>query len=120
MSELTTEQKLQAIIESYHWDNTALAFVFRQKKLLPSPEAIIAMLLDPQGLKAAYGDRYVEKAAYISINGEMTDVTDINGDAQYGPYCYVAATCILCKWLSSNGDAGATIDTAFSLLPDPR
>ena len=125
---LSTEQKLQAIIEAqvkggyelYHqkywhdlrddsddveWGCTSCKCTWR----LP----ILAILLSPQGLRAAYGN---EQTDYIQISAIRVD-----GAGDYaGPTIsrdFHVAYLIVETWISSNGDAAKTIDTAYSLLP---
>lgn len=101
---MTTEQKLQAIINAQIAGGFIRYMVCLTEMGAGPPEmnhtgrvdthtainqniSCIEILLDPQGLKAAYGGK--EEPAY--------HILDI--------------------WLLSNGDAEKTIDTAYQLLP---
>lgn len=127
MSELTTEAKLQKIIEAqvrggYNgWQITV------DQLFAPNPHNrlklkgdsitdgynnhghILEILLDPQGCKAVWGE---EMDTRTIVRDGVVEFLKVNGG-------YVAHE-ILNTWYDSNGDAAATIDTAYSLLPDPR
>lgn len=73
---------------------------------------ILEILLDPEGLRAAYG----EKADDHQV--EMVDCKDpIIFNLGLTPFWKVTAQHILNAWLSSSGDAEKTISCAYDLLP---
>lgn len=70
----------------------------------------IEILLDPAGLKAAY--RHMDETeGCICVSPSYCD----KGDRTICGWC--ASGGILDTWLSTNGDAAKTIDTAYDLLP---
>lgn len=102
---MTTEEQLKAIIEAQvkggydHYDNNGDGF--RSDLKYWCEYNILEILLDPAGLRAAYGQqRLVNRSQY------RTQL----------PW-KVAARRILGTWLTSNGNAAATIEKAHSLLP---
>ena len=76
--------------------------------------AIIEFLLEPQGLKATYGNTMIIKEMF-AFQQEQT-VENKNSNSQKQTPMKVALQ-ITETWMRSGGDAIATIDTAFSLLP---
>lgn len=102
----TTEQMLKAIIraqiktrkhldEQYVISETIRIHETGGVSIGKGESHVLQILLDPQGLKAAYG-YYVE------------------GQPDWIIRC---ANNILLNWIASDGDAAATIRTAFDLLP---
>lgn len=81
--------------------------------------SILAFLLDPAGLKAAYGER----GGTIETGDERKDmilnsVRDTMIEQRKIPaYWETVSIMILLSWNESNGDAAATIQTAYNLLP---
>lgn len=85
--------------------------------------ALLEILLDPQGLRAAYGE-----GVHNFKSGECQRcglwipklIEDAGDPTEFMETCSeVAAWKILNTWLSSSGDATKTIDTAYDLLPKP-
>lgn len=119
------ERKLQAIIEAQkkqgcnRWEGMAddtLVCIDGSIEALDEKRTMIGhileILLSPSGLKAAYGEVLVLS---IPKNEHLGIYEDVQAERWEQ-----AANDILRTWLSSNEDASATIDTAYSLLPDPR
>ena len=119
--ELTTEQKLTAIIEAQvnggcekfqHCGGGAIqdwGVVIFIDDGTPSYEAVLMILLDPQGLRAAYGGKRLSERIMM-------------GQTLYNAHFTAShrkpAHRILDAWLSKpEGDPVAAIDTAFKLLP---
>lgn len=80
---------------------------------------VICILLDPQGLRAAYGSIKAiaetgDRKRDILLNAVMDHLRETRKMPQYWEN---AAVLILNTWLSSDGDAEKTISTAFELLP---
>lgn len=139
---MTTEQKLKAIVAaqvkgSYgqwafimssmdHETGDILPrgqFYSRRRDMALGHETrlhVLEILLDPRGLRAAYGGedyavcrRCLSRSAlnchcYAEADGELPEVVILFEEVPQR---------ILDTWLSSNGDAAKTIDTAYSLLP---
>ena len=106
---MTTEQQLAAIIE-------AQGFSFPKavaQDIINDKADVLAQLLDPQGLRAAYPGIAGEARMSLVLAAILQNVT--NG--QIVTNANLAAYLILDTWLSSNGDATATIQTAYDLLP---
>lgn len=106
-TDLTTEEKLAAIIEAHmrggynYWEAYRNNIVVNHSAKSMTG-TILNVLLDPEGLKAAYGERPTLND--VSIAGKVTNKE-----------CDVCAFLILDSWLS--GGAEAAINTAYSLLP---
>ena len=106
---MTTEQKLQAIIEAQ-----VMGGYLDKEGMLKMGGGMVDgwrsfnsefdILLDPAGLRAAYGD-WAEGSLASELKTPKWKAFGMN---------------ICQSWLSSNGDVAATIDTAFSLLPSQR
>ncbi len=101
---MTTEEQLKAIIAAqamggrvFYQDN---GDGFRSDLKCWCEYHILEILLDPKGLRAAYGE-----------DGKPDDPTYMASGS------LIAAHRILDTWLSSNGDAAAAINRAFQLLP---
>lgn len=97
---MTTEDKLHAIIEarvkggydSEFWTNGMRVISQSLYDHADNRWHILEILLDPAGLRAAYGE------------------TGWNN-------CWQVGHKLLDAWLSSEGDAAKTIDQAYQLLP---
>lgn len=72
---------------------------------------ILSILFKPEGLKAAYPGRTCEDCNWTQCPPKESHPFS-------EPYYPFVAEKILDKWLSSSGNAIASINTAFSLLPD--
>lgn len=114
---MTTEQKLQAVIEAQvkggydFWEKRLGGTKLGQDEYGPSigrytlsddgrlqdyewAYGVIEVLLDPEGLRAAYGESYIVTYWEESVPHRVLDT-----------------------WLSSDGNAEKTIDCAYDLLP---
>lgn len=103
----TTEQKLRAIIEAQENGEHHRWSVWKDTLLMygdPAPENVIACLLDPEGLKAAYGGTPYGMTAE---EYRFTGLRDWPLDCGHR---------IFSSWYS--GGAEAAIDTAYDLLPN--
>jgi hypothetical protein len=124
--EFTTEQKLAAVIEAQDAggfpDNTVLLrsmWLSSDKKavtcsmLHPEFISILEVLLDPDGLRAAYRDGKSHSEALCIEGGEVGLYR-----LSEAPHAHrMAAHRILDAWLSNGADAA--ISTAYDLLPKP-
>ncbi len=129
---MTTEEKLKGIIEAqvkggYDQydpliDGRPIAVDLSAKYVIGvgklggrSSCQLLEILLDPQGLRAAYPDPVISYK--YSREGKTGTVNQIikrrSGKLQWRDF----ACRILDTWLSSDGNAAQTIDKAFSLLP---
>lgn len=118
---MTTEEQFKAIIQAQvkggYEEHEAICGLAEDEWaiFLSPPLCILEILLDPAGLKAAYGSLGVIaglKKGYDSLpDGEDKFI-------RYDtPYWQSNAQTILKAWLLSEGDAAHTIETAFYLLP---
>lgn len=120
---MTTEQKLRAVIEAqakggFHENDLALKTGFTLDDFYVVPTGfeiaavhVLEILLDPEGLKAAYPGIAGEARMGIVLAAILNKIKNgqlvMNAD--------LSAHLILDSWLS--GGATAAIDTAFTLLP---
>lgn len=132
---MTTEDKLRKIIEAQHrggsntWegamdDDMLLIgkshYCMREGSICTKDKEehfchILEILLDPKGLRAAYPGKCCEDCS----EGEKL-FGSCPADGGH-PWAVERAPNvgheILTEWIASNGDAAATIDTAYDLLP---
>lgn len=130
---MTTEEQLNAIIEAQA-NNGYIAYapffdgreVEYQHGVLTDVAAkfsmmVLPILLDPQGLRAVWGDQNHEIKRNRCVKCLLIlpkYMDDVGSPEELTSSCFEAVSIqILNTWLTSNGDAAATIDTAFSLLP---
>ncbi len=76
--------------------------------MLPAPEIILAILLDPKGIEAVYPGKTCEDCAWTQCPEEEVHPF-------WEPYCDQVAHRILDSWLLSGAEAA--IQTAYDLLP---
>lgn len=76
---------------------------------------ILAILLDPSGLKAAYDSKPWHGGGFFSSDGTLD--YSVSSDGLRSRH---AAHQILELWISSEGNATAAIQTAFDLLPKKK
>lgn len=114
---LTTEQKLAAVIEAQERGGHNRWSVWKDTVRMygnPAAENVLACLLDPKGLRAAYAPQGTEECVVDKGGGNVTRYTR---RIPYQGAVKKASYAILNAWLS--GGAEAAIDTAHSLLPTP-
>ncbi len=114
---MTTEQKLKAIIQAQceggyiGWKFVSDDFIINNNHVTAWGDefSILEILLDPNGMEAAFTEEGEDMDWFFE--GKET-IGSISGFLKH-----IAGFKILDTWLSSNGDAEATIECAFNLLP---
>ncbi len=127
---MTTEQKLAAIIKAQvkggcnKWEEMDV-----DTRLVPNgcietttPDGsmighVLEILLDPAGLRAAYGDGVVCEGCLNRVAAKCHCELYGGGTPDITAMHIIAARTLLDAWLSSDGDTVTTISTAYDLLP---
>lgn len=118
---MTSEDQLKAIIEAQMkggciyfenlmeniapLDSVTAPYIWFWGDGKQEPYHPLVILLDPEGLKAAYGEAPQDMT---SEEYKFTGLREWHRDCGHQ---------ILNTWLTSNGDAAKTIETAYNLLP---